>query len=59
MFQHHKKGLELIGILVSFSLLGYKAVGQTLFHGSDSVLDSMALYFTATIKPDTAVMGAI
>lgn len=59
MIQHNKKGLGLIGILVSLSLLGYKAVGQTLFHGSDSVLDSMVLYFTATIKADTAVMGPI
>lgn len=30
-----------------------------MFPGSDSVLDSVALYLTATIKAGTAVMGAI
>lgn len=30
-----------------------------MFPGSDSIIDSMALYFTATIKAGAAVMGAI
>lgn len=59
MIRHHKKSLELIGILVSFPLSAYIVVGQTTFPGSDPVLDSVALYFTATIKAGTAVMGAV
>lgn len=59
MIQNHKKSLELIEILISFPLLAYIVVGQTMFPGSDSVLDSMALYFTGTIKAGAAVMGAI
>ena len=59
MIQHHKKTVKLIGILISFPLSVYTVLGQTMFPGSDSRLDSVALYFTATIKSGTAVMGAI